>query len=97
MILEHAVLNVRPTDTEAFEKAFAQAQGIIASMPGYLSHELHRCIEDENRYLLLVRWESLEDHTKRFRGSNEYNEWKSLLHHFYEPFPEVDHYEHLLP
>ena len=97
MILEHAVLNVRPSDTEAFQKAFAQAQSIIASMPGCLSHELHRCIEHDNRYLLLVRWQTLEDHTKGFRESPQYQAWKSLLHHFYDPFPEVDHYKHVFP
>ena len=62
-------------------------------MPGYLSHELQRCIEDPERYVLLVRWETLEDHTEGFRGSAGYEEWKRLLHHFYDPFPTVQHFE----
>jgi heme-degrading monooxygenase HmoA len=41
---------------------------------------------------LLVWWNRLEDHTVGFRGSPEYQEWKRLLHHFYDPFPEVEHY-----
>lgn len=93
MILEHAVLQVRPGQTADFEAAFAQAQPIIASIRGYRSHRLLRCIEDPNRYLLLVEWDTLEDHTEGFRGSPEYQEWKGLLHHFYEPFPDVDHYD----
>ena len=92
MILEHAVLQVRPGQTTAFEAAFAQASPIIASMRGYRSHRLLHCVEVSNRYLLLVEWDTLEDHTEGFRGSPEYQEWKALLHHFYEPFPEVDHY-----
>ena len=60
-------------------------------MTGYLSHELKRCLEQENRYLLLVRWERLE-HTVGFRQSAAYGEWKALLHHFYDPFPTVEHY-----
>ncbi len=92
MILEIAVLDVRPGQESAFEAAFEQAQGIISSMPGYLSHQLQRCIENNSRYLLLVRWETLEDHTEGFRGSAEYQEWRRLLHHFYDPFPEVEHY-----
>lgn len=96
MILEVAVLNVRPGQTEAFEAAFEKAQAIIASMPGYLSHELHRCIEDGNRFLLLARWQRLEDHTEGFRNSPEYQEWKGLLHHFYDPFPSVEHYRKTL-
>jgi heme-degrading monooxygenase HmoA len=92
MILETAVLDVKPDQNGAFEAAFREAEGILSSMPGYLWHELHRCLEKENRYLLLVRWQTLEDHTRGFRGSAEYERWKDLLHHFYEPFPEVEHY-----
>ncbi|OXM86421.1 antibiotic biosynthesis monooxygenase family protein [Paenibacillus rigui] len=93
MILESAVLHVRPGETEAFEAAFRTASAIISSIKGYIQHELHKCIEHPDQYLLLVRWESLEDHTIGFRGSEKYAEWKSLLHHFYDPFPTVEHYE----
>lgn len=92
MVLEIAVLNVRAGHGAAFEQAFEGAQAIIAAMPGYLSHELQRCLEVENQYVLLVRWQTLEDHTVGFRGSPEYQEWRRLLHHFYEPFPKVEHY-----
>ena len=91
-ILEVAALSVRAESCEAFEAAFREASGIIASMPGYLSHELRRCIEVPNRYLLLVHWRRLEDHTVGFRTSTEYQRWRSLLHHFYDPFPNVEHY-----
>lgn len=93
MILEVAPLDVIPGQEDAFESAFATASSIISSMEGYLSHELQRCIERPSRYLLLVRWETLEDHTVGFRGSSRYQEWKTLLHHFYDPFPTVEHYE----
>ena len=91
-VLEVAILEVKARETEAFEAAFAQAAPIISSMKGYRSHELKRCLEQENRYLLLVRWERLEDHTVGFRQSEEYKEWRALLHHFYDPFPTVEHY-----
>jgi len=93
MILESARLDVIPGQEGEFERDFARAQTIISSMPGYISHELRRCIEMPNRYLLLVQWETLEDHTEGFRGSPEYQEWKTLLHHYYDPFPTVEHYE----
>ncbi|HEX5476791.1 MAG TPA: antibiotic biosynthesis monooxygenase [Burkholderiales bacterium] len=95
MILESAVLDVRPGRTREFEAAFGQAERIIAASPGYLSHELRRCIEKPNRYLLLVQWRSLEDHVEGFRKSAPYQEWKRLLHPFYDPFPVVEHYEAL--
>jgi heme-degrading monooxygenase HmoA len=93
MILEVAVLNVRPGMSSAFEAAFRQASAIISAMPGYVSHEIQRCIEARDRYILLVNWQTLEAHTVGFRRSPEYQHWKRLLHHFYDPFPTVEHYE----
>ncbi len=96
MILEVATLNVRSGEGRAFERAFTQAQSIIASMPGYISHQLHLCIEAQDKYLLLVQWRSVEDHTVGFRQSPQYQEWRRRLHHFYEPFPVVEHYAAVL-
>lgn len=93
MILEVAKLDVIPGREAEFEASFAQAQRIISSMPGYVAHALKRCIETPCRFLLLVTWERLEDHTVGFRGSPQYQEWKRQLHHYYDPFPEVEHYE----
>lgn len=93
MILEVAILNVRAGRAAEFEAAFRRAEPIIASMPGYRGHQLRRCIEVPDRYVLLVDWESLEAHTVGFRGAPAYQEWKALLHHFYDPFPVVEHYE----
>ena len=92
MILEVAILNVIPGREAQFEDAFRQAQDIISTMSGYRSHELRRCVEAANRYILLVNWDTLEDHTMGFRGSPGYLKWKQLLHHFYDPFPVVEHY-----
>ncbi len=96
MILEHAVLQVRDDATDEFENAFREASSIISAMRGFVSLRLERCLESRNRYLLLVEWERLEDHTVGFRHSAEYEQWRQLLHHFYEPFPDVDHYELVL-
>nr|WP_277608471.1 antibiotic biosynthesis monooxygenase [Microbulbifer elongatus] len=85
-------MDVKPGQNERFESAFKKAQSIISSMPGYLNHQLQKCLEKEGRYILLVNWEKLEDHTEGFRKSPEYQNWKALLHHFYDPFPEVEHY-----
>jgi len=92
MILEVVVLNIKSGQTQEFEDAFRAAQQIIAAMPGYISHDLQRCLEDDHQYILLVKWIKLEDHTIGFRGSAEYQQWKALLHHFYDPFPTVVHY-----
>jgi heme-degrading monooxygenase HmoA len=93
MILEVAVLDVIAGQGEAFRADFDKAQQIIQSMPGYVSHQLQRGIENPDRYVLMVNWERLEDHTVGFRQSEQYQEWKKLLHHYYDPFPTVEHYE----
>jgi heme-degrading monooxygenase HmoA len=96
MVLEHALLSVKPGEEDDFEAAFMQAKTIIADTPGFGRLTLSRCVEQASAYLLLVEWDRLEDHTVGFRGSAQYQQWRSLLHHFYEPFPTVEHYEHVL-
>lgn len=81
---------------EDFLQAFAAAKPIVASMPGFRSLTLSRCVERPDAFLLLVEWETLEAHTQGFRGSAQYEEWRRLLHHFYLPFPLVEHFERVL-
>jgi heme-degrading monooxygenase HmoA len=93
MIFEAVMLQVKQGMEQEYEDTFRKASDIISSMKGYIDHELHRCMEVEGKYLLLVKWETLEDHTIGFRESSEYQEWKKLLHHFYDPFPTVEHFK----
>jgi heme-degrading monooxygenase HmoA len=93
VILEVAILTIKPGQSAEFEAAFQTASAILAAMSGYNWHELQRCLETPDRYLLLVRWQTLEDHTIGFRQSPQYQEWRQLLHPFYDPFPIVEHYE----
>lgn len=93
MILEIAQLQVRQGLAAEFEAAFSIAQDIISSMPGYLGHELQKCIEQDHHYMLLVKWRTVKDHEVGFRQSPQYQEWRKLLHHFYDPFPTVLHYQ----
>ncbi|MES2584196.1 MAG: antibiotic biosynthesis monooxygenase [Pseudomonadota bacterium] len=92
MILEIAQIQVRQGQGAQFQATFLAAQKIIQSMPGYLGHELQKCIEHVEHYMLLVRWESVDHHEIGFRKSAGYQEWRKLLHGFYEPFPAVLHY-----
>ncbi|KWX76473.1 antibiotic biosynthesis monooxygenase family protein [Paenibacillus jilunlii] len=92
MILEAAMLQVKPGLTSQFEQSFKEASALISSIEGYLGHELQHCLEDDHKYLLLVKWRKLEDHTIGFRESGQYQEWKAMLHHYYSPFPVVEHF-----
>ena len=93
MITEIAVLNIKKDESKEFETAFHAAQTIISASKGYIQHELLKCMEQSYKYFLIVQWQTLEDHTEGFRKSKTYNEWKRLLHHFYESFPTVEHYK----
>ncbi len=92
MILEHALLQVKPGESAAFERALQEALPLIAASPGFMGLEVRPHCDDRQRYLLLVRWHRREDHTEGFRKSERYLRWKALLHHFYEPFPTVEHF-----
>ncbi len=92
MILEHAILNVRPGQSKEFEAAMAKARPLIEATPGFQKMELRPCVETKDRYLLLVWWSTVEAHTVGFRQSDRYAEWRAALHHFYQPFPVVQHY-----
>jgi heme-degrading monooxygenase HmoA len=92
MVLEVAILDVRRGESAAFEAAFREASPILSASRGYQRHELRRCVEASDRYLLLVWWDSLESHTEGFRRSPGYERWRELLHRFYDPFPTVEHY-----
>ena len=94
-VTEHALLPVKAGQEGAFEAAFAEARAIIAGMPGFISLRLERGIESPSVYLLLVEWETVEHHEVGFRQSAEYQRWRALLHHFYEPFPVVEHFRQL--
>jgi heme-degrading monooxygenase HmoA len=93
VITEHALLEVVPGRELEFLAAMEQAKSFIAASPGFCSLRVERCVERPSCFLLLVEWESLEDHTEGFRGSPAYEEWRAALHHFYDPFPVVEHFE----
>ena len=93
MIVEHAILPVRSGAQEQFEIAFGHARSLIEKQPGFIGLQLSRSIQTPDQYLLLVWWESVAAHTEGFRRSPEYQRWKHALHHFYDPFPMVEHFE----
>jgi heme-degrading monooxygenase HmoA len=92
-VTEHAILPVIPGQEAEFIETMDRAKAIIAASPGFISMRVQRGVERPSTFLLLVEWESLEAHTEGFRGSEAYQEWRALLHHFYDPFPVVEHFE----
>ena len=92
MILEHAILEVEPSQTREFELAFAEAVTFLRRSPGCLHAQLEKCQEFESRYQLLVEWRDLEAHTVEFRESDLYAQFRDLLMKYYVEKPAVTHY-----
>jgi heme-degrading monooxygenase HmoA len=92
VVLEHALLHVRPGEHSFFEAAMAEARPLIEASPGFLGLEVRPAIDEPDLYLLLVRWETIAHHRDGFRTSDRYQKWRSLLHKFYEPMPDVRYF-----
>jgi heme-degrading monooxygenase HmoA len=92
MILERAMVEVRPGTGTAFEAAVGRGAPIVAASPGFMSLALHRCIERADRYLLLIEWETVEDHTVGFRGSDAFPRWRAEIGPYLDGDPDVEHY-----
>ena len=84
MILETAILSVKPGQSAAFEAAMRKARRFISATPGFHNIEVRRCAETADRYLLLVWWETLEAHTVTFRESERFPAWRSVWGHLME-------------
>ncbi len=95
MITAHALLQVRRGEEDAFETAMAQAKPLIAASPGFMGIQVLKSAQGQSEYLLLVRWNSISDHQDGFRQSDRYQKWRSLLHPFYNPMPEVRYFEEI--
>jgi heme-degrading monooxygenase HmoA len=91
-VLEHALLSVRPGEEAAFETAMASAYPLISASPGFISLAVRRPEGEGSVYLLLVEWRSVADHRDGFRQSDHYQQWRMLLHPFYDPMPVVSYF-----
>lgn len=93
MVLELATIDIKQGTNADFEANLAQAQSVISQSEGYIGHEFQKCIERDNRYVLLIKWATLEAHTEGFRGSELFKEWRALIGPFFDNPPLVEHYE----
>lgn len=94
MILEVADIRVEPERANAFEQAVHEGIAtVIAKSQGYERYELRRGIESPGRYLLLIHWATLEDHTEGFRKGPGYAPWRAIVGPFFAQPPMVEHFE----
>ncbi|MBP3981536.1 MULTISPECIES: antibiotic biosynthesis monooxygenase family protein [unclassified Acidovorax] len=94
MILEVADISIQPGHQAAFEQAVHEGIRVaISTSKGFCKYELRRSIESPERYLLLIHWETLQDHTEGFRNSPAYGQWRGLVGPFFVKAPMVEHFE----
>ena len=94
MILELADLRIDPAQRAEFEAAVRHGlDTVIAKAPGFQRYELQRCIESDDRYVLLIHWDTLEDHTVGFRTSPAHAAWRAIVGSYFAKPPSVEHFE----
>jgi heme-degrading monooxygenase HmoA len=92
MILEHADIHIDPVQASAFEEAIERgARTVIAHAKGFKGFKVNRSIESPGRYLLMIYWDKLEDHTVGFRESPAFAEWRAIVGPFFAQPPVVEH------
>ena len=93
MILEVAIMKIKPELMQEFEAVFPQAAAITASCKGYISLEMQRCVETKGKYFYLIRWESIEAHEVNFRQTPKRAQFRDLLSKYWVEPPFAEHFE----
>lgn len=93
MVLEVAEIQIRPGEQQAFEAALSLGiQTVISGSKGYRGYRLEHGIESPQRYLLLIEWDTLENHTVDFRQSASFAQWRAIVGPFFAEPPRVEHF-----
>lgn len=93
MIYEIALLPVRQEDVDTFKRAFAEVAPLLIRAKGYGGHLLAQGIETPQRFSLIVRWQSLEDHTPGFEASEDHRVFMTGIQEYLSEEPTVYHIE----
>ena len=94
MVLEVADIRIRPGEGAAFEEAVSRGvETVIAGATGFRGYKVNRGIESSERYLLMIFWDTLENHTVDFRTSSAFDDWRAIVGGFFDGAPQVEHFE----
>ena len=91
MIIEIAQFDLKPGMEDTFEAGVKAALPIFKCANGCRGLQMLRSIEQPNRYRLLLKWDTVENHTIDFRGSSDYQDFRKLVAHCYAEPPKVEH------
>ena len=93
MILEMADIRIRPGEQAAFDAAIRRGvETVIARAAGFRGYKVNRGVESPERYLLMIFWDTLENHTVDFRNSSAFGEWRAIVSPFFAVPPQIEHF-----
>ena len=93
MILEVADIRIAPGQQAAFDEAIVTGvTTVVSQAKGYRGYKVNRSIESPERYLLMIFWDTLEDHTLGFRGGPLFPQWRAIVGPFFAQPPQVEHF-----
>jgi heme-degrading monooxygenase HmoA len=95
MILEVANIFIDPEQADEFKQNLVKAREVISQSQGFRGIDFKQGIEKPGHFILLIQWETLEDHTERFRKSDLFTQWRALIGPFFNQTPEVSHFNNL--
>ena len=94
MVLEIADIKIIKGGEADFEQAARFGlDTVLAKAAGFAGYEIRRSIESPNRFVLMIHWNTLEDHTVGFRQSSAYSQWRAIVSPFFEQAPVIEHFE----
>ena len=94
MILEIADIRIQPGRQKEFDAAIVQGiASVIAQAKGFRGYKVNRGIESPERYVLMIFWDTLENHTVDFRQGPLFAQWRAIVGPFFASPPAVEHFE----
>jgi heme-degrading monooxygenase HmoA len=93
MILEIADIRIQAGRNAEFDSAIQRGlETVVSKAGGYRAHRVVKGIESPDRYMLMIWWETLEDHTVGFRGGPLFADWRAIVGPFFAAPPSVEHF-----
>ncbi|HCT75425.1 MAG TPA: antibiotic biosynthesis monooxygenase [Micromonosporaceae bacterium] len=97
MVLEVALIDIKPGEEEAFAAAYRKGHETLATTPGCRNVRMTQGIESPARFVLLVEWDSVEAHVENFRNSERFVTWRGLIGQYFAAPPVVEHFDDVQP
>ncbi len=93
MILEIADIAIASSKQNEFDEAIKRGlDTVVSKAKGFRGYKVNKCVETPERYLLMIYWDTLEDHTVAFRQGPLFADWRAIVGPFFAKPPQVEHF-----